>query len=229
MSETELKGKMSQSAYQLFGEGENYANIRVNRRGELVPSMDYNQLVIDGRVFGINMGTGDTEFPFVEVAYDDDQPQIGIEIPDGICVVPLLFEIAVEAQAGTLNQYALACGQCDALGAGTSTSMTPVNMLTRGGKKTGCTVFNTATADITANPASETNYFEFYRHIDKYATSDDETADNRPIRWSRYADGFGPIVKGPGFVVAYIYAGTTDAEGFLRLQWAEYETSELFP
>jgi len=201
--------------------------IRVNPRGEQIVVPNIEALVHDGCVFGFNLGTGDTEFPFVEVAYDDDQPQIGIAIPAGTTVLPLSFEIAIEAQVGTLNQFVLACGQCAALGSGTSTAVTPVNILTRGGRATTCTVFNTVTVDITADPASETGYYEFWRHVDPYAHSDNDSGYGSTVGWHRAKEGYGPIVVGPGFIVAYIYATTTDAEGFLRMTWAEIPSTNM--
>src|SRR3972149_3568350 len=84
-------GRVRQNSYEDYSEGQDRM-ARLNRRGELVVTDFYTQIVLDGRAFHMQIGTEDA--PVNSTTSIDDQ--LAWAVADntvGYAMIPLLFEV----------------------------------------------------------------------------------------------------------------------------------------
>lgn len=207
--------------YPQHGQGTNQ-RLRVNRRGTALVLPEFQELVAQGNVFSVNIGTASTPNVFTETAYDEDQPQFGLDIPSGTTVVPLGLTVYFENMAGTDNEILFRMDD-GLLGAGTSTGATIVNLL-QGASDDQRASRCTARIQYTGNAAAITTGPEFIRWGNAFADEADSVAT--PWRWLATEQGFTPIAQGEASISGYLLAASTDPEGFVTFTWAEFLTNE---
>lgn len=214
------------------------------RDGSLVLPSWYQALLMEGRVFGVNMGSGTTEFDSdtgaATPAFDDNQPTFGLDIPDNVVVIPLSVIVQIEthtgAAEGLLEIMFGYTPTATALGVGTSTPLTIVPMRTDGVSTSLCTARGPYTADAAIEPTTLTGYGEFFRSGYPTASADadqvsgppDENEASAHHEWSAL-DHQPPIIVGPAVIAGYI-SSTSDngvVTGFMTLTFAEIPESAV--
>ncbi len=195
--------------------------LRVNRRGTALALPEFQEMVAQGNVFTVNIGVDSTPNNFTETAYDEDQPQFGLDIPSGTTVVPLGIELYLETTAGALNEAFFRMDD-GLLGAGTSTPTTIVSML-QGVSDDQRFSRCTARRQYTDNAAAITTGPEFARI--GYPFSDAATDPAKLFRWSASDLGFAPMAQGESSISGYVLGGTAPT-GYLTFTWAEFLTNE---
>lgn len=195
-------------------------NIRINRRAETIVLGVFDDMVADGNVFSVNIGVASTQIDFAETAYDEDQPQFGLDVPSGTTCMPLAIQIYLEDGAGT-NTEGFFRMDDGLLGAGSSTAATEVSLLQQTSdsqRAARCT----ARSLYTGNAAAITKGPEFARWGTPFA--DATTSPDLIWKWSRLEAGFGPVLEGEASISGYILATGTAPQGFLTFTWAEFLT-----
>lgn len=207
--------------YPSHGQGTNQ-RMRVNRRGVGLSLPEFQEMVAQGNVFSINVGTASTVNAFTETAYDEDQPQFGLDIPSGTTVIPLAITAYFQDQAGTDNECFFRMDD-GLLGAGTSTATTIVNLL-QGASDVQRASRCTARRQYTGNASGITTGPEFFRWGNPFAV--DATEGDMNVRWSAHDQGFAPMAQGEASISAYFLATSTALSGFFTFTWAEFLTNE---
>lgn len=189
------------------------------RGGELVDASIYEALAMEGRVFTANMGSVTTPLTFLITAAN--RPDAWIRVPSGTTILPLNCYVALESMAGTATEIDVRVAQND-IGNGTSSAATvgPLSNRTDAAITSNCTARQLATGDTTA----ETNPFSLYRR--SYIRADDAGSDFKGIEIDRAKMGYPVLVGGASWEV-FVAATTTQATGFVVMQWAELPSTFL--
>lgn len=210
-----------QDSYVVRPEGGALA-LRINRRGELVTTDLLHQFSLDGRVFGVNLGTDTTPEDFAKTTYDADQPQLVLDVPNNTTVIPLSLRVVLETSAGTLNEVTAGVASVN-VGSGTSTELTPQSIYTSQPRSTNCSVYSLYTGNGTDPTAN--NWLEFFRW--GYAFADTSGDPAKVAMWDAKTAPFIPVVEGTGSLVVHVVGATTAPEGYATLVWAELATSDV--
>lgn len=186
---------------------------QLTRDGAVVTADYLLARALEGKMFTANVGSASTPTSFAKTAYDADQPQLVIDVPDNYLVIPTNIALSLEDSAGTDTEI-MALHSSVNVGAGTSTAVTPVNNLTGGGASN-ASVYSLYTGNGT-DPTTGTEQWFFH---DGYAFADATTDPKKRFEWS-YKDN--PIaVRGTGSIVIYITGTTTAPAGYLTVSWIE--------
>lgn len=194
----------------------------LSRQGALITQDWIVQAILEGHGYTTQIGDATTQTDFAETAYDEDQPQFALRVPDGTTVLPLSLIISLEDAAGTDNLVALSTTTND-IGNGTSTALT-VSPL-RAGTNISETSQCTARSLYTANATAATGLREFRRWVFPFANE----ADTLPYvaRWSIREDAAIPVLVGPATLQAHVIATSTAPQGFLDAAWLELPTADV--
>lgn len=188
---------------------------RAIRDGSLVTVPLYDALAMEGRIFTANMGSVTTPLTFLVTAAN--RPDAWIRVPSGTAILPISISIALEAFAGTVTEIDVRVAEND-IGNGTSSaaSVGPLTNRTNSTAVTsGCTARQLATADTTA----ETNPRSIFRKTIPAASAAANDAA-APTIITRDQMGY-PVLVGAASWEVFIAATTTQATGFIVMQWAE--------
>lgn len=189
------------------------AGVIASPTGELFTMGWQHRLALAGAVYTANIGTAATPVSFAKTAYDADQPQFVLDVPDGYVAVPLRAHLALQDSAGTDNILAVLHSSVN-VGAGTSTAVTPVNNRTGGGAAN-CSVYTL----YTGNGTDPTTGTEMWYEHDVYAFAD---ATTDPFKTVKVDFANAPLfIRGTGSLVFYVVGATTAPAGYLSVSWAE--------
>ncbi len=215
---------------------------RGTRDGSLVLPSWYQALLMEGKVFGANMGVATTPFDAdtgaATPAFDDDQPTFGLDIPDNVVVIPLSIIVQIETHTGTaeglLETFFGFAPTATALGDGTSTALTIVPMRTDGVSTSQCTARGPYTGNAAVLPTTLTGWGEFFRSgyptdsdaADAVGGVIDENEASYHHEWSAL-DSLPAIIVGPAIIAGYVSSTSDDGvvTGFATVTWAELPES----
>jgi len=94
-------GRVRQNSYEDYSEGQDRF-ARLNRRGELVVTNFFDQIIMDGRGFHVQIGTEDA--PVNTTTSIDDQLAWGVvDNTVGYAMIPLLFEVVFDMVDTAVN------------------------------------------------------------------------------------------------------------------------------
>jgi hypothetical protein len=171
-------------------------------------------MALEGRVFNVSAGSFTTPISG-KTAPDADQPELAIDVPTGTTILPVYIEVYLETTVGTAGEI-IAQTSTNAVGAGTSTALTPV-CTRRGANATACLVYSA----YTGNGTAPTGTCEFWRAGHPIAM-----AAGVPAVYEWTIDKGGQVIVGPGGLQMYLAAGTS-ITGFLKVQWIELPSDAL--
>ena len=180
----------------------------------------YQALVFEGRVFGIHAGSITSPIAG-HAAIDADQPEAGAWFADGTAAIPMYISATNEAAGTTLAQGGMMCAVSNiAVGAGTSTAVTPFNLnMTSTGITTGATAAQAWTMNGT-DPLTAGNFLELARvgtHLDLDAGTSGIVMP--VLRWSVTDGAVAPLIQDIGSILLYGEAAANTLYG--TLIWAE--------
>lgn len=173
-------------------------------------------MALEGRVIHASVGTATTPITF-KTGYTTAQPELAIDVPSGTAVALMRLEVHAETSAGTINEITAVTGTA-AVGAGTSTVITPLSTRTDRPITSACSVYSAYSGNGTA-PA---NPNEFWRA--GYAFADTTVGPLKVYEWT-YTMGGPQIVIGAGTIAVYVGATTTAQTGYIKAQWVELPSS----
>lgn len=217
-----------QNTYDNWGDGQDRAP-RGNRRGELVVCDFWQQLVLDGRMFHMQVGTESTP---VNATIDAADTLVWALVDGavGTCYIPALWEVCFDilTDATDITTY-LELDRAKARYVSGGTEFVPENMRTDRPRASVVAAAYVGT-DITASaktdvPGSiEIGHHKFIE--DNVATGTGAqhhqyklTAKNRPLG----------VIVGVGSILGHFGCGnaTNDTTGFGNLDWAEIPTENV--
>lgn len=180
----------------------------------------FTALALEGRMYGLNVGTLSTPVAG-HVGIDDDQPEAVLDVPSGTTIIPVSIDLYLEDSAGTDTEVVFLTSQAN-VGAGTSTELSTIRNLRADAPLTSsCTAYRSYTGNGTATSAG----FEFYRS--GYPFADATTDPVKKFHWSAKESGIVPVIVGDGALVLY-WAGTTTApSGFAQIVYVEVPSTSI--
>lgn len=176
------------------------------------------KLALEGRLFLASVGTATTPITF-KVGFTAAQPELAIDVPTATAIIPLYILVQLETSAGTINEVVVQSSEA-AVGAGTSTVITPRATRTDNQVATGCTVYSA----YSGAGATPTNTREFYRS--GYAFADTTVGPLKVFEWNARS-GAPQVIVGPGSLVVYVGGTSTAPTGFIKCVWAELPTTGI--
>ncbi len=198
------------------------------RDGAIVGAPWLTALALEGRVFGVNIGTGTSPTTF-NATYAAAEPDLWVHVPSGTTIIPVYLEVCFEdtGTAQVMDVVAVASATGDS--AVTGTALTIRNMRMDAPISSGCT----ATAVVTAAGTSPLsgNHVEFWR---PYAGFGEDAFNgstgwvNAAIhgaRWTVNESQVPPIITGAGSLA--VYASGQAATGFITAVWAELPSTSI--
>ena len=203
--------------------------LRVLRDGSLV-SVDWMQaLVMEGRVFGVNVGTGTGPTTF-NAAYAVAEQDLYLYVPANTVIIPLLMSVAFEDTGTAIVMDVVAGYSLNGDSAVTGTALTIYNYKTGDSRDSGCTATSVITAAGTTHLGGD-DFLEIWRPYAGFA----EDAFNGSTAWVNQAvhgarwsakQEVAPIIGSVGTAGALsLYASATASTGFITLIWAELPAS----
>ncbi len=176
------------------------------------------QMELEGRVFSASIGTGVTPISFGETAYDEDQPQFALLVPEGTIAVPIFVSLALQDAAGINNSASLQVCSND-IGNGGSSAMTTEGNVNGafGNTNSRCTVRQL----YTGNAAAAVNITQLTHRVNAFAD-----ATGSPELYWTWGMSEMPLMQGDASMFLHCIGATAPA-GFLVIKWAEFKTTEL--
>lgn len=169
-----------------------------------------------GYGFVANAGAVTTPLTFLVTAAN--RPDFVLRVLTGRAVIPVSVEVVLESMAGTATEIDIRSAQND-IANGTSSAATvgPINLRTDGG---GISSTSVPRQLYTADATAETNPVSLARRT--YVRADDAGSDFKGFLWAPgRTHGPAPLLVGPASLEAFIAATTTQATGFVVVQWIE--------
>lgn len=165
----------------------------------------------------------------LDAAYDDQDPDLLIDVPDGTTIIPLAIKLQIE-DYGTKALFETMAVVSKTLCGSTATVFVPINVRTRAAGGSNCAV-RTGPTLVVATPYT-TGSFELYHYVlhevlDVGTATDDTGAQlvRRDWNWSIAADGFAPVIDGEGSITVWSISQAN--KGFLQVYWLEFATADL--
>ncbi len=119
-AEVLMKGRVQQRNVSRSKDGSELLE-RLLRDGSYIAADWFVALAMEGRIFTANYGQAITAVT-CKTGFTPAQPDMNLDVPAGVTVIPLAFHLATFAMAGTVNHFFLQGGSGNVVGAGTSTA-----------------------------------------------------------------------------------------------------------
>lgn len=194
---------------------------RATRDGALFTADWVDGLILEGRVFGANLGTLTSPATF-SGAMVATEAEFVVDIPDGTIGIPLSIEFVLSTGTTGLSEVCAVASSTLAVGTA-GTSLTPYSLRLDQPISSVATVWGALDSGGNTSPYSG-NYLEFFR--DGYGTDPSVTGTPPPVyRWSAKESGFFPLIVDGGSIT--IFAGEAASTGFITVTWAELPESYI--
>lgn len=183
------------------------------------------QWKLEGRVFYAQQGNAGTKLDWAETAYDVDQPQFALRIPQGTMVIPLAMNLTIEDTSGATEGHVIWSTTTNDIGdSDTSVSAPIVNYRRDSLYSSSCT----ARSLYTANATAATGLIEVKRWYIPFASA--LVTDGKDL-WNcydwTYEDPSMPILIGPATLQVHIYATGDGYHGYGSYTWVELSTADM--
>lgn len=231
-------GRVRQNVYENYAEGQNRL-ARLNRRSELVVTDFYTQMALDGRTFGVQIGSMDTASKINTTASAPSDTVVWAltDVDSGTTIIPIQVQVAVqrwvdatlidfmlEADMGKVRfsavggggEFTAICTRGDSPRAAASTSY--VNLSTGAG----------VTAASKSTIGGVDGSYEFYQTAIEVNVGDAaDAATNAGFRWCAKDDGSPPVITGPGSFLLHFAVNTNDIEAYGNYRFIELPSGSV--
>ena len=220
----EVKTKVRQDSYSIETEG-SQGYVRLNPRGELVAIDQYQQWVLDGRVYLLSNIARETAAAMgtASATFADTDPAILIDVPSGTTMIPL--EILLN-QGGTVGGgvVTVLITLEDAIRYSSGGIAIPKqNMRFDEPRSSNCAAYEGTTNIVSAAATDD---------ITLYGTILDQDVATIPgsvgtrVHWSA-RQYIAPVLIGPASLVIYTYCATPQPSWFFSIKYGEWDTAEI--
>jgi len=200
-----------------------WREVRLTPSGAILQVPWVQALVFEGVVFGFQFGSVSTGING-HAAVDPDQPEIAINIPDGIAGLPLQITASAEGTT-TLGALDLLAAVSDVLsGAGTSTAGTAVNLRLDAPRGPSASVYHTFSGNGT-DILTAAHHLELQR-VHQLVDTDAATSGLVFARldWSALTH-IAPVILDGGTIGVFVEGQAAACSGFATPIWAELSES----
>ncbi len=214
-------GKVRQNSYGNYPEGSNNL-FRINRRAETVVIDFYTQMVFDGRMFAVQIGTVDSAggVNSTGTAPSDQVVWALTDAANGITIIPVEAQVAVETwTTATLINFMLEAdmGKVRFSTVGGGGAFTPLNMRGDSPRAAFSTSYVNLAAGAGVNAAAKSTIggkdgsHEFYQNAIEVNVGDEaDAAADAGMTWRAKDAGNPPVIVGPGSFLFHLAVATSD-------------------
>lgn len=177
--------------------------------------------VFKGNVFHAYVGNATTPAT-LDASWANTDPDISMDVPDGRLIIPLRINSILEAY-GTTALFETMCLCSRTLAAASAgTAFVPINMKTRTGGGSSCSVY----VAPTVTSGYTTGAFELFRDVQAKAVTiatadDDSTWQNNIFEWNYLTNGPAPVLQGDASL--QLWATSQAASGYMNIYWVELD------
>ncbi len=227
-----------QGSYENWPEASDHL-ARINRRAELVITDFYTQMVLDGKTFGVQIGSMDAASTSnsTGTAIADTVVWALTDAATGITIIPVQAQIAIQLWGtASLIDFMLEAdmGKVRFSAVGGGGAFTPINALGGSPRRAHSTTYVNLSdgAGVTAAAKSTVGgldgSYEFYQTAieDNFGNVADAATD-AGFRWNAQTDGSPPIIVGPGSFLLHFAAATADATGYGNYRFIELPSESV--
>ena len=212
-------GKVTYSTRSASGEG-TFPAYTQNRRGELVVPDWKHELAAEGRTFFVSNAAMETALAVAVTSYVDTTPIFLVDIPTGTTMVPMevILNQGGTVAGGVITVLITVDGIARYSSGGTVLTVRP-------GKVNPPTTAPSSVATAYSGPTAAAVNLDRTLYGDILVQGVTNTAAsilNHNVRWIADSPTY---INGPGSLVIYTFAATTNASWFFHIKWAELPTS----
>lgn len=183
------------------------------------------QWKLEGRVFYAQQGDAGTKLDWVETAYDENQPQFALRIPQGTLVIPLAMNLTIEDTSGATDGFVIWSTTTNDIGnSATSVSAPIVNYRRDVSYSSACIARSVYTDDATT-AAGLIEVKRWYIPFASALVTDGKDLHNS-YDWT-YEDPSMPILIGPATLQLHIYATGDGYHGYGSYTWVELASTDM--
>jgi len=218
-------GTVRQNSYGDYSEGQE-RSARINRRAELVVTDFWTQLVFDGRMFHMQLGTEDAPIDLT-TSIDDALAWAVADNPAGYVMIPARLQLVVGAwTTATIILGMLEIDNAKARYSSGGTAYVPPNLRTDDPRAAVGTFYvgtDVTVAAKTAVPGS----IELWRHMfaEDVVTTSTGSENSSPV-WVA-SQNVPAVIVGVGSTVIHFGSATADATGYGNFQFAQLPDSSV--
>lgn len=218
MNRSQLRSVAFQNNPGRASEG-TFVGLRSTRDGSAYKIDLLRALALEGRTFTAALGSASSPSTAMD-AYNAARPEMIVDAPSGIAIIPLQILVKIDTHGATLNETFAVASPTILGGTGTAITINPVRT-DNPGPGSRCSVLGTLSGDATTPVA--TGSFEFWRS--GAAVDLDVAGEPLPTMiWS--AQRFIPPVITDGGSIA-VYCSGTAPVGSITVTWAELPQSTI--
>lgn len=227
-----------QSSYEDWPEASDHF-ARINRRAELVVTDFYTQMVLDGKTFGVQIGSMDTASTVnsTGTAIDDEVVWALTDAATGTTIIPVQAQIAIQLWgSASLIDFMLEAdmGKVRFASVGGGGAFTAINALGGSSRTANSVSYVNASTGAGVSAATKSTIggvdgsYEFYQTAieDNFGDASD-AATNAGFRWNAQTDGSPPIIVGPGSFLLHFAVATADATGYGNYRFIELPSESV--
>ncbi len=202
-------GTVRQTSYEDWPEASDHF-ARLNRRGELVVTDFFTQMVLDGKTFGVQIGSMDAAGAInsTGAAPADTLVWALTDTATGTTIIPVQAQLAIQTwTTATLIDFMLEAdmGKVRFSAVGGGGAFTPINALGGSPKRAKSKTYVNLTTGAGVTAAAKSTIggvdgsYEFYQTaIEVNLGNAADAATDAGFRWNAQTDGSPPIIVGPG-------------------------------
>ena len=223
--------KTGTSSVMLGNSDGTLVDVRGTRDGAIFTAPWLTALALEGRCFGVNIGTGSTPITLTS-AWVATTPDLYIQVPSGTTIVPVFIECAWEDTdaAGVMDVIATLSAVVDTSPGGNA--LTIHNMRTDKPRKSNC-VAQSVTTTVTTPYTG--NFLEFWRGTagmaaDAFNGAEAQTNElNIRTSWCIKDAVTPPVIVGTGSLSIWATnsVGATAITGWITAIWAEVPSNSI--
>lgn len=227
-----------QDSYEDWTEGTDHF-ARSNRRGELVITDFYTQMVLDGKTFGVQIGSMDAASTVnsTGTAVADTVVWALTDAAKGTTIIPVQAQIAIQLWgSATLIDFMLEAdmGKVRFSAVGGGGAFTAINALGGSSKRAKSVSYVNLTTGAGVTAAAKSTIggvdgsYEFYQTAieDNFGNVADAATD-AGFRWNAQTDGSPPIIVGPGSFLLHFAVASADATGYGNYRFIELPSESV--
>ena len=192
-----------------------------------IVSADWIQAkMMEGKAFHAYLGSASTPATFA-TSYVNTDPEMSVDIPSGVAIIPLRVTHVMEAYAATaaLFEVITLCSKTLAA-ASAGTEFHPIALNNRGASGSACAVY---TAPTVTN-GNTTGAFELYRAVIQNVITlntgiDTTSIDPNIFEWNYAQRGYAPVLRGESSLQTWAICGA--GTGYIYIDWLEFDADDL--
>lgn len=231
-------GRVRQNSYENYSEGQDRP-ARLNKRGELVVVDFWQEMVFDGRMYAVQIGSADAASLLInsEGVIADTTAWGVTDVAVGDTIIPAQAQVAIQTwTTSTLLNYMLEAdmGKVRFSAVGGGGAFTPLNLRGDSPRAAASTSYVNLTTGAGVTTLAKSTIggvdgsIEFYHYIIEENWGDTgDTIPEEGFNWVAGRSGVAPVIDGPGSFLMHFGATSADTTGVGHYRFVELPSESV--